>query len=419
MRRPLHLVPLTLMACAMAACAPAPQASTPPGTPAGETSPAGSAAPSPSTIPSVATDPSPTTTTSASTPVASCVDVGADLSLEEAVGQLYMVGVSTSGLDEATAEAISSNLVGSVVLLGNSTAGADAISQVTRDVAALSPDGLPILVAVDQEGGTVQRLQGPGFSAIPPATEQARLAPEELREAARGWGDELADVGVHMNLAPVADVVPPEKQESNAPIGALRRNYGTDVTATAESVAAFVAGMSDAGVATSLKHFPGLGQVTANTDFDVAVDDAVVPGDADWASFVAGIDAGASSVMVSSAIFTRLDPDNEGVFSSTVVTDILREQLGYDRVAIADDLGAAAAVADVPPAERGVRFIEAGGDLVINADPAIMGPMVQATLDRASEDPAFTQRVRESAARVLALKASAGLLGCDNGAQDD
>ena len=79
---------------------------------------------------------------------------------------------------------------------------------------------------------------------------------------------------------------------------------------------------------------------------------------------------------------------------------------------IADDLGAAKAVGDVAPGERAVRFLAAGGDLVINADPRLMGDMVEAVLDEADDDADFRSGLETSAARILALKAEAGLLSC-------
>lgn len=392
-------------AVALTACAPAPSQ---PGTVTPD--------PGPTTNPSAPTpDASPSSVGPAPTPgggeVTECASLASELSLEARVGQLYMVGVSTSGLDGATRTAILDNQVGSAVLLGNSTAGADPIVDITEALAALELE-VPIAVAVDQEGGSVQRLSGEGFSQIPSALEQSRLTAGELERAARQWGEELSAVGVGWNLAPVADYVPADKQETNGPIGALRRNYGTDIDVTTRAVREYVEGMQIAGVATSLKHFPGLGFVDDNTDFDTATDTDILPHDERWEPFLAGMSAGASSVMVSSATFTNLDPEQEAVFSSAVITDILRDELGYQGIVIADDLGAAAAVADVPPAERGLRFIEAGGDVVINADPDLMTAMVDATLERARNDPDFDRRITASATRVMELKSWLGLVSC-------
>lgn len=341
-----------------------------------------------------------------------CLARAKGLSAEEQAGQMFMLGVNTSGLDVATRTAIEEGKIGSVVLLGNSTAGASRISALTSSVARMGSEDLPILVAVDQEGGTVQRLKGDGFSQIPNAVQQGSFGDGQLRTAAKKWGEELKAAGVHFDLAPVADVVPAAKQNSNAPIGKLKRNFGNDVATVSSSVTGFTQGMGDAGVLTSLKHFPGLGEVTVNTDFGVAVDDDITADDEYLQPFKAGIDAGADSVMVSSAIFKKIDPDQEGVFSKAIVTDLLRGKLGFKGVAISDDLGVAEAVGDVKPADRAVRFFAAGGDLLINADPAMMDEMLKATLDWAAKDPANAERLAESAGRVLRLKESAGLLTC-------
>lgn len=339
-----------------------------------------------------------------------CRSVAGAMPLADQVGQLFMVGVDTAGLDTTTRSAITSGRIGSVVLLGNTSAGSTEIRKLTAQLGSLGHSSAPLLIAVDQEGGTVQRLKGPGFTQIPSAREQGEWADGELREAAEQWGAELEAAGVHYNLAPVADVVPMDKRDVNEPIGKLRRDFGDDPGAVSNSVAEFIEGMHASGVMTSVKHFPGLGEVVTNTDFGAAEDTVIDRNSV--APFEAAIDAGVDSVMVSSAVFTRLDPDNEGVFSGVIMHDLLRDELGFDGVVIADDLGAAKSVSDVSPADRALRFVEAGGDLLINADPRLMSQMTAATVARAEEAPQFQQRVLDSAERVLRLKASAGLIDC-------
>lgn len=386
-----------LGALALAACAPAPIAS-PGATPSPERA-TGSATP-------VSATPSPSPT------IASCTDVAGELSLEKQVGQLFMLGIDSEALRESSRKIISDYEIGSVVLLSNRTAGVAAIRKLTAAISVEASADLPIMIAVDQEGGTVQRLQGDGFSKMPTARDQGQWTSDELRDEAEGWAKELRKAGVDYNLAPVGDVVPESKRSSNAPIGALQRDFGSDPEAVSESVVAFIEGMHAGGIATSVKHFPGLGEVTTNTDYGVAHDDVIGAKSDSLEPFKAAIEAGVGSVMISSAIFERIDPDHEGVFSSKVITDLLRGQLGYDGVVIADDLGAAKAVGDVAPGERAVRFLAAGGDLVINADPRIMGDMVEAVLDEAESDDQFRAGVAASAARVLALKAEVGLVTC-------
>ncbi|HHT13522.1 MAG TPA: glycoside hydrolase family 3 protein, partial [Propionibacterium sp.] len=298
------------------------------------------------------------------------------------------------------------------VLLGNTTAGANEIRKLTLRLGSLGTSKLPLLVAVDQEGGTVQRLKGPGFSEIPPARDQGAMAPDDLEAAAAIWAGELKEAGIHYDLAPVGDLVPDAKRTTNEPIGRLKRDFGSDPALVSESVVSFIDGMRGEGLATSVKHFPGLGEVVTNTDFGAAEDTDVTRDSEHLEPFRAAIEAGVDSVMVSSAVFSQIDPDNEGVFSSAVITDLLRGDLGFDGVVIADDLGAAAAVKTVEPADRAVRFIQAGGDIVINANPRIMQAMTSATLEAAEADEEFAAQLTDSATRVLRLKSAVGLVNC-------
>ena len=171
-------------------------------------------------------------------------------------------------------------------------------------------------IAADQEGGLVQRLRGPGFSAIPSAVAQGELLPGALQRVAAEWGRQLKRAGVNLDLAPVMDVVPPGTASRNQPIGALLRDFGSDPDTVGAHGAAFIHGMQQAGIATTAKHFPGLGRVVGNTDFTAGVVDPVTaPGDPYLGSFQAAIDAGVPFVMVALASYPLIDPDHlAGVF---------------------------------------------------------------------------------------------------------
>jgi beta-N-acetylhexosaminidase len=233
-----------------------------------------------------------------------------------------------------------------------------------------------------------------------------------LRQKAARWGRQLAQAGINLDLAPVADVVPPGTDATNAPIGQLAREYGHDPSTAATHVAALIAGMAASGVATSAKHFPGLGRVAGNTDVTGDVVDSVTTRDDPFLQpFAAAIGAGVPFVMVSLATYTQIDPDNLAVFSPTIVDGMLRDDLGFDGVVISDALGATA-VAAIPPGTRAVEFLEAGGDMIISnkTPPAI--EMVKAVASQAAADDAFRGRVDDAALRVLRAKEAAGLLPC-------
>lgn len=345
-----------------------------------------------------------------------CSGVVGQMTLDDQVGQLFMVGKdSGTPADEAYAAMLRETRTGQVLLLGNSTAGVAAIRELTDRIRGMAsePNGVRVFVAADQEGGRVQRLQGPGFDTIPTAVQQAQQSDAELQASWSGWGGQLKQAGVDVDLAPVADPVPADKRTTNQPVGVLQRSYGESADTVAPKVTAVIGGLHEAGLATSLKHFPGLGRVTGNTDFTSGVVDTEIDANHDdLRAFAAGIQAGSDSVMVSTATYNLIDPDSQATFSRAIVTDLLRDQLRFDGVIISDDLGAAQQVANIPPGERALQFLAAGGDVVINGDPSLQSAMVAAVRERAQSDPAFAAEVRAKATRVVAMKARHGGATC-------
>lgn len=360
----------------------------------------------------------PSAATATPSPAPSCVDrVLAAMSEDQRIGQLFLLGLADDKLGPREIDAITTGHVGSVWFVERTTAGVSAVRAVSDAVQALvsrtTTAGVGLFVAANQEGGVIQSLSGAGFSTIPSALEQSAIDPTSLHVSARRWGDELATAGVDLDLAPVVDVVPPGTDAQNEPIGVLRRGYGHDADTVASHASAFLAGMRDAGIATTAKHFPGLGNVRGNTDFTSAVVDDVLTADhPDLAAFAAAIRAGVPFVMVALATYEKIDPDHLAVFSPTIMRDLLRGKLGFDGVIVSDDLGATAAVAAIPPAQRGVDFIAAGGDLIISktVDPALA--MAGAIRARAATDVAFKARVDDATRRVLRAKEQSGLLPC-------
>jgi len=325
-----------------------------------------------------------------------------------------MVGVDAQAPKQSSNEAVDTHHVGNIFIAGRTTAGSQAtqkvISSFTSKVGPGTTHATPMLVATDQEGGEVQVLSGSGFSDIPSALDQSAQPRDQLVASARTWGKELADVGVNMNLAPVADLVDIARPASNEPIGRWGREYGHDAATVSSQAGAFAEGMQASKVIPTYKHFPGLGRVKDNTDTSAGVVDSTTTRSADTAVsviFGAAIAAGAPVIMVSSATYSLIDPSAPAVFSSTIVTDMLRTQMGFSGVVITDDVSAAVQVQDVSAGDRAVRAIRAGCDLVLaSADPTVAADMVKALIATARSDPAFAARVDESATRVLNLKKS-------------
>ncbi len=201
------------------------------------------------------------------------------MTLGQEIGQLFMIGLTDDRLDAAERAAIAQSHFGSMVFTKKTSIGvagvraiADAV-QAQATTAATAEVGF--FVAANQEGGQIQTLSGPGFSSIPSAVDQGALPSAELRHKATIWGNQLGAAGINLDLAPVADVVPPGTDARNAPIGQLQREYGHDPATASSHVTAFIEGMHAAGIDTTAKHFPGLGRVAGNTDDTSDVVDTV------------------------------------------------------------------------------------------------------------------------------------------------
>ena len=364
---------------------------------------------------------SPTSTTSTTTHAASCAErLAASLTPSQRVGQLLMVGLQPTGSSRALARQVARDHLGGVIYLGG-WQGSATVRQVSQRLqqatgtGRAATGGVGLLIAADQEGGEVQQLRGDGFTRIPSARTQATMGTTALQASVRGWSREIARAGVNVNLAPVADTVPTSLGAANDPIGRHRRDFVPgDPDANGRYAAAFVRGSLAADVAPTVKHFPGLGRVTGNTDLTASgtTDRTASPTDPYLGPFRDGIRAGAPLVMVSSAHYPGLDPDHRAMFSKAIVTDLLRNRLGFDGVAITDDVGAAKAVAAVPVGERATRFIAAGGDVVLTADAAQAPAMRAAITARMKASPSFNRQVDASVLRVLALKTRLGLASC-------
>jgi|SRR5579859_1875264 len=332
------------------------------------------------------------------------------LGLAGQVGQLLMIGTPATDPTSVT-DTVRRYKLGGVFLAGQSTQPA---ATVRHGVDALQSSAtLGLLVATDQEGGLVQRLKGPDFPPIPSAVAQGQEDQATLRARTADWAGRLRAAGITMDLAPVADTVPAGTAAANPPIGALNRQYGSDPDAVARDVTTVVEAAQSAGILTTAKHFPGLGRVRANTDTSTAaVDSQATVDDPYLRPFTAAIKAGTAAVMVSSAAYPKIDPDAIAAFSAPVITDLLRQRLGFTGIVISDDLGAAVAVTAVPVGERAVRFVKAGGDIVLTVRATDAGPMTTALLAAAQQSPAFAARVTDAARHVVAAKVKAGLVRC-------
>ncbi|HEV2753523.1 MAG TPA: glycoside hydrolase family 3 N-terminal domain-containing protein [Solirubrobacteraceae bacterium] len=319
-----------------------------------------------------------------------------DLSLDEQVGSLVVLRFAGTTLPDYVERILGDGEAAGVILFADNLTGPGQARALTKSIQrAASGDAL---IMVDQEGGPVRNL--PWLGPAQAASEQGGSA--AVRATSRQAGRALADQGFNVVLGPVADV-------PSVPGSALAgRGFSTDPQIAGERVAAAVRGWQEGGVVATLKHFPGLGAATTNTDDGPATVKGGREELPDLVAFRAGLKADPGLVMLSSARYPGLDPDMLALAAPVIVGDLLRDALGFDGVVITDSLESRAVQARLTVEEAAVGSVQAGGDIALTTGRGSWIRVFRAVGDRARSDENFRARVRESAARVLELKRSAG-----------
>lgn len=279
-------------------------------------------------------------------------------------------------------------------------ADADQVARLAAQLhtAGDGPDGLPLLLSMDQEGGVVQRLKD-GVDVVPSAASVgASNDTAYARKVARRNGRTLRDLGLTMVLAPVADVDP----DGVSVMGS--RSYSRDVDVAAAMVAASVEGYLRAGVVPVVKHFPGLGTVRGDSHRSLPVQSKSVEQllRTDLVPFRAAIDAGAPAVMSAHVAVDDLEKDMPASLSRAVLQGLLRDRLGFEGVVITDSQGMGPIHGRYGPAEGAVRSLLAGNDLVLNS---YLPEKARTAVLRAMESGRLGEdRVVDAATRVTALR---------------
>ena len=287
-----------------------------------------------------------------------------------------------------------------MILFSRNVRSAAQVRSVMRDLEAIPrPPGLraPLLVMVDQEGGPVRRIPGAPVRAAADVRTSA-----QARSDGRGAASTLRGAGANMDIAPVADVGRPGSALVNE-----HRIYSTSAQRVASLAGAFAAGLHEGGVRATAKHYPGFGAATVNTDNAPARVTASLATlrSVDARPFAALIAAGVDAVMVSTAVYSAVDP-LPAAFERRWVTDELRGRQGFRGVTMTDDLGTPAVRSVGTIAQRVVLAVQAGVDLPLfsstyrdsaRAAEGLLAAARRGDLDRAA--------MRAQARRVLALRA--------------
>jgi beta-N-acetylhexosaminidase len=316
------------------------------------------------------------------------------LALEQQVGRMVILRFNGTEPPGYVRRVLRQGRAAGVILFRDDVVSPNQLRRMTRTLREAMPG---VIVCADQEGGEVQTLSWAGPEGSAPEQEAAGTVRPDAQEAARL----LAYAGVNVTLAPVADV---PSVDGAALAG---RSFSSDPDTAAKAITDAVAGWHAGGVATTVKHFPGLGGATVNTDDGTAtIKRSRAELAADLKPFEAGIAAGTEFVMAGHAIYPAYDGLHIASQSPAIIGGLLRRELGFKGVVMTDSLEAAAvqAVGDVE--ESAVASAEAGVDVILTTGRGSYIRVYRALLERAQQDRAFRGRVRAAAARVLAAQSS-------------
>jgi beta-N-acetylhexosaminidase len=316
---------------------------------------------------------------------------------------MLVIGIAGTELAASERDWLQHPAVGGVILFSRNFASRLQVTELCRTLREAA--GRPLLLCVDQEGGPVQRFRD-GFSRLP---ELARFGAEYAQDATRAlahaqqhaWlmAGEIRGIGLDLSFAPVVDL-----KRGNRAIG--ERAFDADPAIVARFARAYVEGMHAAGMAATLKHFPGHGSVLEDTHFDAATDPRPleVLRAEDLKPFVAGIAAGAEAVMMAHVSYPAVDTDPAGYSRRWI--ELLRGELGFRGVVFSDDIGMAAAESAGGVAARIHAHYDAGCDSVLVCAPALVPDSLAAMEGRTLDACALHPLLGRESASFAALTAA-------------
>ena len=322
------------------------------------------------------------------------------LSLEEKIGQMTMVGFDGTTAPPHILQWLAAGRIGGVYLFARNVESPAQVKQLLDDCHAAAK--YPILAGIDQEGGVVARLRD-GFTESPGAMALAAGGDVRLAEdIAAMMGSELAALGINWNFAPVADIA---HNPDNPSVGT--RSFGRNKKQVSDFATAQIRGFQSAGVAATVKHFPGLG----NTVIDTHDALAKVSGSLDYLyetdlpPFRSAIQAGVACVMTTHVMFEELDSHHPATLSPAVISKLLRGELGYAGTVCTDCLEMKAITDGWGTGEAAVLTVLAGVDMPLFSHTRERQEIAwHALLDAAESGRIPIARIDQSVARIQALK---------------
>lgn len=329
-----------------------------------------------------------------------------DQGLRKKIGQLFMMGFDALEANDHIIGLIREQKIGGVILFRRNVHTPDQVSALCRQLQEINAEvsDEPLLISLDQEGGMVMRIEQ-GITPIPAAMAfQAAGSVEDCEKLNIVNGDEIRQIGINMFLAPVLDI---NNNPLNPVIGV--RAYDEEPENVIKYGMAAMRGIRSAGMIATAKHFPGHGDTSTDTHYDIASVphgrerlDAV-----ELAPFKAAIAEGVDAIMTAHVMFPAIEPDASvpATLSKAVLTDLLRDEMGFKGVVISDCLEMAAISQGVGVAKGAVATLQAGADIVLishKIERQLAG--IEAVMQAVERGEISMARIDESVERVRQLK---------------
>jgi beta-N-acetylhexosaminidase len=337
-----------------------------------------------------------------STVEATINDMVKKMTLKEKIGQLMVVGFQSKVVDSHIKEMIVDYKVGGVIYYDRNMESPNQVERLTKDLRSLSAKNrfqIPMLVSVDQEGGKVMRMKK-HVSSIPSQQELGKSnRAQEVLNIANRTGKELLKMGINMNYAPVLDL-----SETDT------RSFGLDAKKTSILGGQVVKGLTNSRVGATLKHFPGNGRSDIDPHKETS---SVHAGKADlegkdiypFKKIIDEQDDNKFLVMVTHIKYPAYDKVNPASTSSTIITELLRKQLGFKGVVVTDDLEMGAVSKYSSYRDLGVKSIKAGADLLLVCHTLeAQKEVYNGILAAVNSNQLSVQKIDEAVKRILRYK---------------
>lgn len=361
-------------------------------------------APSPAPAASSSAEATATSTPEVSAPAEDTLDARvAQMSLEEKIGQMLLVGIEGTSLDAKAKTMIASHAIGGIILYKDNIADLAGMVALTNDLKLSNwGNGVPLFISVDQEGGKVSRL--PAEYASFPSNHEVGNSGKTADASQMGHllAKAVRSAGFNMDFAPVLDI---NSNPKNPVIG--DRSFGSSADLVTMLGLAEMNGIAEEGIVPVIKHFPGHGDTGVDSHLELPVVNKTPDQLAklEWLPFQAAIKAQADVVMVAHILYPQLDPDKPASLSKAVIGDLLRGDMGFDGVVITDDLTMGAIVKNYTLAAAAVDSVQAGSDILLVAHGYDNEASVRGALLKSVKSGAIPEaRIDESVRRILALK---------------